>query len=239
MKRFLVLSIILTFSVLHGQTRIGFYTGAGYGGIIPSSQGIDDFVAAYNGQRFQVITKKMESPRMFDGISFHLGTIASNVVLEFGYFSSSAKIFSEADPAKVPAGTISRRDIKLIYSGIKFSIGWIFGKEIVFAGPILEMPIATLKGETTTIYGKQDNFDIDNYFGISPGVFLMLGTPGDTGAFFTAKATYTFGLGNPDWGLLYYNTQTNIGGASGVPMQKGPFGGFTLGASLSVSLGCL
>ena len=239
MKRFAVLFIILTFSVLHGQKRFSLYTGAGYGGIFTSSAGIDYFVASYNDQRDKVITKKMESPGMFDGISLHLGTITNRVVLEFGYFNSSAKIFAEADPAKVPAGTISRRDIELKYSGIQFSIGWLFGEEVIFGGPILEFPIATFKGETTTIYGKKDDFDIDNYFGMSPGVFLMLGTPGETGAFFTAKATYTFGLGNPDWGLLYYNTQTSPDGSSGVPIQKGPFAGFTLGASLSVSLGCL
>lgn len=239
MKRFAVMFFILAITVVHGQKSFGIYTGAGYGGIFSASQGIDDFVAAYNDQRFQIITKKMESPGMFDGISLHFGTITNRVLLEFGYFSSSAKIFAEADPAKVPAGTISRRDIELKYSGIQFSIGWMLGEEVIFGGPILEMPIATFKGETTTIYGKKNDFDIDNYFGMSPGVFLMLGTPGETGAFFTAKATYTFGLGKPDWGLLYYNTQTSPDGSSGVPLQKGSFSGFTFNASLSFSLGCI
>lgn len=236
MKRFALLFCILNISVLYGQTNLGLYAGAGYGGILVSSSGIDNFISAYNSNPEWVTVKKMESPGMFSGVSFHIGAIMSNVIMEFSTFSSSSMISAEGDPNKMAFGALREIDIK--YQGLKISLGWLIPVNgPLYVAPVLEMPIMKFKGETSTLYKKKYDFDIDDYFGISPGVMLVIGTPVESGAFFTARASYTFGLGQPDWGPLYYNTQAL--GVGVYSLEKGTFGGFTFLATLSASWGCL
>ncbi len=239
MKRFAVLFFVLSLFVLYGQGPVGFYAGLGYGGIFPSSAGVDTYISEYNSQRSAILTKNLEAPSMLKGLSFYTGMFASNILVELGIFNTYGTMTSEADPAKITPGTISKREIELGYSSFYMALGWVMGKDILRFGPYLELPIASLKFETTTPYGKKSDDKIDNYFGLSPGVVVIIGDPTATGAFGTIRATYTFGLGNPDWGSLYYATQTKIDGVLVPTGAKGAFGGFGIRATLSATIGCL
>lgn len=239
MKRFAMLFFIFSFSLLYSQDKFGAYAGIGYGGTFTSSAGIDDYVSAYNSQRSAILTKNMEAPSMFKGLSFYTGMFASNLLLELGIFNTYGTMTSEADPAKITPGTISKREIELAYSAFYMALGWVMGDDMLRVGPYLELPIASLNYETTTQYGKKSDDKIDTYLGMSPGVVLVIGNPAATGAFGTIRVTYTFGLGNPDWDSLYYATQTKIDGVLVPTGAKGAFGGFGVRATLSASIGCL
>lgn len=164
---------------------------------------------------------------------------ASNLLLELGVFNTYATMSAEADPAKVTPGTISKREIELGYSSFYLALGLVMGVDVLRFGPYLELPIASLKYKTTTAYGKDTDDKIDTYLGLSPGLILVIGNPGETGVFATVRATYTFGLGDNEWGPLYYATQTKIDGMVIPTGMKGSFGGFGIRATLSGTIGCL
>ncbi len=164
---------------------------------------------------------------------------ASNLLLELGVFNTYATMSAEADPAKVTPGTISKREIELGYSSFYLALGLVMGVDVLRFGPYLELPIASLKYKTTTAYSKDTDDKIDTYLGLSPGLILIIGNPGETGVFATVRATYTFGLGDNEWGPLYYASQTKIDGMVIPTGMKGSFGGFGIRATLSGTIGCL
>jgi len=137
--RILFSLILFTFipAVVSGQS---FYFGIGYDSFIPASGGFGKFADKYNTQRAAIITKKMESPASFSGVSFTSGLALGPLLMEMSYSSLKGSMSSELNPATTQGGA-SGREINISNSAINVTFGLMFGdyeSEIYLVLPTIE-----------------------------------------------------------------------------------------------------